>query len=39
MELTPPSRFAAGIVGYLLTKSAARTLAAFAARARQVYGA
>jgi coenzyme Q-binding protein COQ10 len=39
MELTPPSRFAAGITGYLLTKSAARTLEAFAARARQVYGA
>ena len=39
MELTPPSRFAAGIAGYLLTKSAARTLAAFAGRARQVYGA
>lgn len=38
MELTPPSRFAAGIAGYLLTKSTGHTLAAFAGRARQVYG-
>lgn len=38
MELTPPSRFAAGIAGYLLTKSAARTLDAFARRARRIYG-
>lgn len=38
MELTPPSRVAAGIANWLLTRSAARTLAAFAARARQVYG-
>lgn len=39
MALTPPSRFAAGIAGHLLAKSAARTLDAFAGRARQVYGA
>jgi coenzyme Q-binding protein COQ10 len=39
MELTPPSRLAAGIAVHLLTRSAARTLGAFAARARQVYGA
>lgn len=39
MELTPSSRVAAGIAGHLLTRSAARTLEAFAARARQVYGA
>lgn len=38
MELTPPSGFAAGLVGSLLTKTAARTLRAFAERARQVYG-
>ncbi len=38
MKLTPPSRFAVGIAGYLLTKSAARTVEAFAARARRVYG-
>ncbi len=39
LELTPPSRFAAGIAGYLLAKSAARTLDAFAARARLLFGA
>lgn len=38
MELTPPSRFAAGLAGYLMTKSAARTFRAFAERARQMYG-
>ena len=38
MELMPASRVAAGIAGYLLAKSAARTLDAFARRARRVYG-
>jgi coenzyme Q-binding protein COQ10 len=38
MELIPPSRVAAGIAGHLLTRSAARTLTAFAARARRMYG-
>jgi len=37
MELTPPSRFAAGLVGYLLARSAARTMRAFTQRAQQVY--
>jgi coenzyme Q-binding protein COQ10 len=38
MELMPPSRFAAGLVGYLLTKSAERTIRAFTERAHRVYG-
>lgn len=38
MALTPPSRFAASLAEYLLTRSASRTLHAFAERARQVYG-
>jgi coenzyme Q-binding protein COQ10 len=38
MALTPPTRFAAGLAEYLLTRSAPRTLQAFAERARQVYG-
>jgi coenzyme Q-binding protein COQ10 len=38
MALMPPSRFAARLIGNLLTKSAERTLRAFAARVTQVYG-
>lgn len=38
MALAPPSRFAAGLAEYLLTRSAARTLQAFAERAQHVYG-
>jgi coenzyme Q-binding protein COQ10 len=38
MALLPPTRFAAGLAEYLLTRSASRTLQAFEARARQVYG-
>lgn len=38
MELVPPSRFAAGLVGYLLTGAAERTVQAFTERARQMYG-
>jgi coenzyme Q-binding protein COQ10 len=38
MALSPPSRFAAGLADYLLTRSAARTLEAFAERAQHVYG-
>ena len=38
MALSPPSRFAAGLAEYLLTKSAMRTLDAFADRAHSLYG-
>ena len=38
MALSPPSRFAAGLAEFLLTKSATRTLDAFANRAQQIYG-
>jgi coenzyme Q-binding protein COQ10 len=38
MVLMPSTRFAAGLVGYLLTKSAERTLQAFTKRAQHVYG-
>lgn len=38
MALAPPSRYAAGLADYLLSRSAARTLDAFAQRARQIYG-
>ena len=38
MALSPPSRFAAGLAEHLLTKSATRTLEAFAERARQLHG-
>ena len=38
MELVPPTPFAAGLVGHLLTKSAQRTLQAFTERAQRVYG-
>ncbi len=38
MALTPPSRFGAGLAEYLMEKSAARTLLAFAARAAKLYG-
>jgi len=38
MALTPPTRFAAGLADYLLTRSASRTLQAFVERAQQVYG-
>ncbi|MGO9446339.1 MAG: type II toxin-antitoxin system RatA family toxin [Thiobacillaceae bacterium] len=38
MELTPPSRIAAGFIGTLLAKSARRTMEAFTERARKVYG-
>ncbi len=38
MALTPPSRFASGLVGHLLRKSAARTLGAFVERADRIYG-
>jgi coenzyme Q-binding protein COQ10 len=38
MALTPPSRFAAVLAEFLLNRTAPRTLKAFAARARQVYG-
>lgn len=38
MALSPPSRFATGLAEYLLARSAARTLQAFAERAQHVYG-
>jgi coenzyme Q-binding protein COQ10 len=38
MALSPPSRFAAGLAEYLLTKSAMQTLDAFADRAHHLYG-
>ena len=38
MALSPPSRLAAGLADYLLTRSAARTIEAFAERAQHVYG-
>jgi len=38
MALSPPTRFAAGLAEYLLTKSAMRTLDAFADRAHHLYG-
>jgi coenzyme Q-binding protein COQ10 len=38
MTLTPPSRFAAGLAEYLLSRSAPRTLQAFAERAQQMVG-
>ena len=38
MALSPPSRFAAGLAEYLLTKSAMRTLDAFADRAHHLCG-
>ena len=38
MALSPPSRFAAGLAEFLLTKSATRTRDAFANRAQQIYG-
>lgn len=38
MALMPPSRFGAGLVEYLLSRSAARTLRNFAERAQKVYG-
>lgn len=38
MTLSPPTRFAAGLADYLLSRSATRTFQAFAERARQMYG-
>lgn len=39
MSLDRPSRFGAGLAEYLMSRSAARTLQAFAERASKLYGA
>jgi coenzyme Q-binding protein COQ10 len=38
MTLTPPSRFGAGLAEFLISRSAPRTLQAFAERAARLYG-
>jgi coenzyme Q-binding protein COQ10 len=38
MSLTPPTHFGAGLAEYLMTRSAERTLQAFAERAAKLYG-